>query len=232
MEVLVGTSGWAYDWNEGGNLTWYASHSGLNAVELNSSFYRFPFQNYVRSWAEHGAALRWCVKVHRSITHVHRFGSDAFEIWRRFRERFTALDPLIDFYLFQAPPGFHDLERLHAFFDRAEIGPRAALELRAPDVLRDREAMAEIAEMALPVSVDSPDARHLIFPGETVYCRMHGRRSWYRYDYSPSELRETAEEILGQNPERVYVFFNNDHHMLENARRMLEIFTGCTPNRG
>jgi uncharacterized protein YecE (DUF72 family) len=33
-----------------------------------------------------------------------------------------------------------------------------------------------------------------------------------------------AEKILKLNPEKVYVFFNNNHAMLENAREMLKIF--------
>jgi uncharacterized protein YecE (DUF72 family) len=38
MEVYVGTSGWAYGWNEGGNLEWFVGNAGLNAVELNASY--------------------------------------------------------------------------------------------------------------------------------------------------------------------------------------------------
>jgi uncharacterized protein YecE (DUF72 family) len=36
-------------------------------------------------------------------------------------------------------------------------------------------------------------------------------------------LKEAAQKIMKTNPERVYVFFNNNHAMLENARRMLQI---------
>ncbi|MEM4913906.1 MAG: DUF72 domain-containing protein, partial [Desulfurococcaceae archaeon] len=70
MEVYVGTSGWLYDWNEGASLDWYVEESGLNAVELNASFYRFPFRNQVKGWSIKGSTLRWSVKVHRSITHL------------------------------------------------------------------------------------------------------------------------------------------------------------------
>ena len=47
MEVFVGTSGWSYGWNKGGNLDWYLRNSHLNAVELNASFYRFPNRNQI-----------------------------------------------------------------------------------------------------------------------------------------------------------------------------------------
>jgi uncharacterized protein YecE (DUF72 family) len=74
------------------------------------------------------------------------------------------------------------------------------------------------------VSVDSPD-----FPLEVyntngiVYLRMHGRTAWYSHYYTDKELKEVAQKIMKTNPEKVYVFFNNNHAMLENARRMLQI---------
>ena len=81
----------------------------------------------------------------------------------------------------------------------------------------------ELQEHATLVSVDSPDARNRIFPGEIIYLRMHGREDWYSHDYSEEELRETAGCIRDAGPGKVYVFFNNDHAMLGNARRMREI---------
>lgn len=227
MGVFVGTSGWSYGWNAGKNLAWYASVSGLNAVELNASFYRFPFGQYIRSWRSNGANLRWSVKVHRSITHQHRFDETALGIWERFRERFSPLDDLIDFYLFQAPPTFSDLERMEGFFRGISLGERAAVEIRERRMLADDDAIARIGEFALPVSVDSPDFENRIIPGRTIYCRMHGRGSWYRHDYSDQELKETARHVMESDPEEIYIFFNNDQHMLENARRMLGILRNC-----
>ena len=48
--------------------------------------------------------------------------------------------------------------------------------------------------------------------------RMHGRESWYSYNYSQEEIRETIGKISEFGPEKVYIYFNNDHNMLENAR--------------
>jgi uncharacterized protein YecE (DUF72 family) len=52
---------------------------------------------------------------------------------------------------------------------------------------------------------------------------MHGRTEWYAHLYSFEELKEVAERILNIKPEKAYVFFNNDHAMLENSRKMLSI---------
>jgi uncharacterized protein YecE (DUF72 family) len=223
MEALVGTSGWYYSWNEGGNLDWYLEHSGLNAVELNASFYRFPFPNQVLSWARKGKNLRWSVKVHRSVTHSHRFSEGALGVWERFRNLFTPLDPFVDFYLFQAPPGFRNTERVLHFAERAGLGERFALEIRNRDLLGDDDACGILREKVLLVSVDSPDFFARIFPGCVIYLRLHGRTGWYSHDYSREELQELAELMKSYHPARICAFFNNDSNMLGNAQTMREV---------
>ena len=52
---------------------------------------------------------------------------------------------------------------------------------------------------------------------------MHGRSFWYAHYYTDEELKEVADRVLGLGGEAIYVFFNNDHDMLENARRMKRI---------
>ncbi|CVK34706.1 protein of unknown function [Methanoculleus bourgensis] len=148
MEVHVGTSGWAYAWNRGGSLAWFAERSGLDAIELNASFYGFPSEKSVLSWADAGSGLRWSVKVNRSVTHRHRFNEKAVGVWERFRERFLPLDDLIDFYLFQAPPAFRDVDRILAFAGATGLGERCTVEIRNPVVLGDDEACRRLQEQS------------------------------------------------------------------------------------
>jgi len=225
--VYVGTSGWVYDWNQGGDFRWYARYSRLNAVELNASFYRFPYPSQVASWARRGSGLRWSVKVHRSITHYSRLGAKALEIWDRFKALFKPLEPYIDFYLFQLPPSYRcdgrGVSRLRDFAASVNLGRRFAVEFRHPSCFT--RGLAELCrELGVTmVSVDSPEARWLVNTSGWLYLRMHGRDVWYAYEYSPEELEEVAQSILRieSPPERIYVFFNNNHWMLENARYML-----------
>jgi uncharacterized protein YecE (DUF72 family) len=132
VRVFVGTSGWFYDWNEERMLDWYVARSGLDAVELNASSYRFPFPNMVRSWASKGKGLAWSVKVSRTITHTHRFNEAALKAWTRFRALFEQLEPLVHFYLFQLHPviTFAHAERIERFSGAAGLGSRFALEPR------------------------------------------------------------------------------------------------------
>ncbi|MEM1528068.1 MAG: DUF72 domain-containing protein, partial [Sulfolobales archaeon] len=78
------------------------------------------------------------------------------------------------------------------------------------------------------VSIDSPIGTWIASSNDVVYIRLHGRTEWYSYEYSLEELKEIATRIAEVSPRRVYVFFNNDHWMLDNARTMLKILNSRT----
>jgi uncharacterized protein YecE (DUF72 family) len=226
--VFVGTSGWYYGWNPDRTLDWYISHSGLNAIELNASFYRFPWKNQILSWSRKGTLLSWAVKVNRSVTHTHQFNERGFEVWKQFFDAFAPLDRHIRFYLFQAPPRFTNLERAIRFAERIGLGTRFALEIRNAALLADDQIWETLGDHLVPVSVDSPDVTNRIFPGKVVYLRMHGRTRWYNHFYTDDELHGTVRRILENDPGEMYVFFNNDHAMLENAKKMLVLLRNGT----
>lgn len=226
MEFYVGTSGWLYSWNPDGSLDWFVQYSGLNAVELNMSFYRFPYPSMIQSWARKGKNLKWAVKVNRLITHTFKFNQKAREQWRKFQKLFSPLDPFVDFYLFQLPPLMtpKSLPAIENFIKETNLGERFALEVRNQKWF-DRTYIEWAVKLGITwVSVDSPD-----FPLEVyntngmVYERMHGRTAWYSHYYTDQELLEVVDKIVKTNPKKIYVFFNNNHAMLENALKMLQI---------
>jgi uncharacterized protein YecE (DUF72 family) len=232
MKVYIGTSGWMYGWNPNG-FDWYVSQSGLDSVELNSSFYRFPFPNQVRSWARKSSrfeSFRWCVKVHRSVSHYRRLNEEAVKIYLRFRDLFKPLDDLIDYYLIQLPPNFivneRNLDRVSSFVGSVGSDGKLAIEFRHGSWFR--EDMVRLAEELgfILVSVDSPLGSFIAASRGVVYLRMHGRTDWYIHYYTDDELREIIERIVKEDPGEVYIYFNNDHDMLENARRFKEVIFG------
>jgi len=226
MQIFVGTSGWFYGWNPRRSLDWYVANSGLSAVELNASFYRFPFPNQIKGWAKKGVSLRWAIKVNRLVTHQFKFGERAIETWRRFRALFKPMDKLIDFYLFQLPPSLTPAARdkIAKFVRASRLKGRFALEPRHPDWWSE-ENYSWAKKLKLTwVSVDAPNLpRNVICTNGIVYERVHGRSAWYAHDYSARELRQIAAAIKAAKPKKVYVFFNNDHAMLKNAQQMLKI---------
>jgi len=227
---FIGTSGWFYSWNEDRSLDWYLNNSGLNAIELNASFYRFPFPTQVKSWATKGKKLRWAIKVNRLITHQFKFGEQAVETFNRFLKLFSVMDGLIDFYLFQLPPNFSPraLKKLERFIE--EIHPslrkRFALEVRHQDWFQEAYYQWAKAKGITWVSIDSPEfPREIIKTTDTIYLRIHGRTAWYSHDYSKKELTEIARRILASLPKSIYIFFNNNQAMLKNAQKMQEIIS-------
>ncbi|MBN1280632.1 MAG: DUF72 domain-containing protein [Candidatus Thermoplasmatota archaeon] len=222
MEVFVGTSGWSYDWNLGNSLEWYIKESQLNAIELNMSFYRFPYPNMVKSWATKGNNLAWVVKVHRSVTHFQKLSGAAVERFSRFKKLFAPLEERIHYYLFQLPPSFTDIDVLERFISQTGT-EKIAVELRHPTLFTEEVIAWGKKQGVLLVSIDAPKLPTTVMSESVVYERVHGRTAWYSHDYSDTELQEIRERILAGNPERVYVFFNNNHKMMENAVRMARL---------
>jgi uncharacterized protein YecE (DUF72 family) len=235
MRVYVGTSGWQYDWNEGQSLDWYLKNSGLNSIELNASFYRFPFPNQVKSWAEKTESLkdfRWSIKVNRLVTHVFKFSEKAFRTWKKFERLFEPLRNSIDFFLFQLPPILtpKSAERIVAFYKKTKLEEKFAIEWRNINWF-DKSWVKWAENLGLTlVSVDAPDfekfPREIYCTNGIVYLRMHGRTTWYSHYYTNSELEEVKEKILKAEAWKVYVYFNNNHNMLENAQRMKKLLEG------
>ncbi|MCX8186300.1 MAG: DUF72 domain-containing protein [Sulfolobales archaeon] len=224
MEYFVGTSGWVYSWNPYGSFDWYVKNSGLNSVELNMSFYRFPTTQVIQSWVSKGSSLKWVIKVNRAITHTYKFDGRAFKFWEAFKDLFTPLDRYISFYLFQIPPSITPnlIQRIERFIVNSDLGCRFALEVRNIKWF-DRAFIKWASDLGITwVSVDSPNLPKDVYKtNDIVYLRMHGRTTWYYHNYSDDELEEVIGLILKAEPKKVFVFFNNDHDMLENARKML-----------
>jgi uncharacterized protein YecE (DUF72 family) len=184
MKCFVGTSGWFYSWNPEGSFDWFVTNSSLNAVELNMSFYRYPYPNMVRGWALKGRELRWSIKVHRLITHTFKLNEKAYIRWERFSKLFAPLEPYIDFYLFQLPPILtpKSIQAIEKFITKTGLSQRFALEVRNMKWF-DKNYIEWASKLNITwVSVDSPD-----FPLEVyntngiVYLRMHGRTAWYSH---------------------------------------------------
>ena len=231
MKVFVGTSGFSYSWNPDG-LEWYLKRSGLNSLELNASFYCFPFPNQVKSWAKKtmrfSPNLRWAIKVNRFVTHVFKLGDRAYQTWMKFKKLFEPLDDKIDFYLFQLPPSLEPSEkyvqRIEKFVSKCELGERFALEWRNMNWFTDKWIRwAENLGITL-VSIDSPDfPREIYTTNNIVYLRLHGRTAWYSHYYTEEELEEIAQKIVKKKPEKAYIYLNNNHGMLPNAQTILKI---------
>jgi uncharacterized protein YecE (DUF72 family) len=229
-DFFVGTSGWAYNWNLGNSLDWYVKESGQNAIELNMSYYRFPFPNMVNSWAKKGKSLAWIIKVHRSITHFGKLNKDTYPVFDRFKKLFSPLEEKIHYYLFQLPPKFTNIDTVEKFIE--ECGnEKIAVEFRNVSMFNDEIIKWGKKQKILLVSVDAPKLPTTIMSEKIIYERIHGKIIWYSYNYSKDELQDIKERIMSSNPKKVYVFFNNNHAMLENGRAMFNLLKPISEER-
>ena len=228
MEIFIGTSGWMYSWNPDG-FRWYIDNSGLNSVELNMSFYRFPYPNQVKGWRRYSGetGLRWSVKVHRLITHTHLLAGKAYRYMDGFLELFKPLDDYIDFYLLQLPPRFRFrgeyMDRVRDFTSTLGLKWRIAVEFRDRGWFNDRIVRFAGENLFTFVSVDSPETIFYARSGPYIYIRFHGRSSWYSHNYTYGELYDAALKLRDLGGDKLYAYFNNDHDMLGNARLFKEI---------
>ncbi|MCY0860487.1 MAG: DUF72 domain-containing protein [Sulfolobaceae archaeon] len=234
MKLFVGTSGWMYPWNEGNSLKWYYERTGLNAVELNMSFYRFPNSRQINSWSKY--KLSWSIKVNRLITHTYKLNEKGIELLRKFIDIVKPLNP--DNLLFQLPPSYsaknadHVIDVINSLklHDIAVVEPRhlSWFEEKIYSLFRKNDITL--------ASIDSPLGVYIVNTTGKIYLRMHGRTEWYMYDYSVNEIVEDINKIMDLKPEVTYVFFNNDLWMLENAKILVNMFKNrgieLTPLRG
>jgi uncharacterized protein YecE (DUF72 family) len=165
------------------------------------------------------------VKATRWVTHLKKF-EKCDKLWADFARLFEPLEKNIDFWLFQMPPSMAPNKKraIEKFVKKHELGEKFALEPRN-DAWFSGKNLEWAKDLGITwVSVDAPVFPRDVFrTSDFVYLRCHGRTGWYSHKYSLKELREIAGKIKKQKPKAAYVFFNNDHAMLGNARAMMKL---------
>jgi len=233
--VRIGTSGWQYRHWVGpfyppktpakGLLDVYTRH--FKTTEINSTFYRLPGLNTVKSWRDTTPpGFVFACKANRYITHMKKLKDPA--------------DPLSAFFkvvevlgdkggpiLFQLPPRWRvNLRRLSDFLACLPAGGRYVFEFRDSSwwtdgvlaLLHDRGTGFCIFDLA-------GTETGTIVTADFVYVRLHGPGGAYRGSYSDDALRGWARRIARWAADGldVYVYFDNDAdaHAPRNAASLL-----------
>jgi uncharacterized protein YecE (DUF72 family) len=209
--LRIGTAGWAIRREhkdsfpgDGPQLSRYAA--GLNAVEINSSFYR-PHRaaTYARWARETPDGFSFSVKMPRTITHEARL-TGARDALARFLGECGALGGKLGCVLIQLPPSL--AYSRGDFFSRFRdaYGGAAALEPRHAswftgevDAVLAQHRIARVAADP-PVGPFAPGG----FKG-FEYWRLHGSPKIYYSDYTSAFLAETAKRA---GPDAWIVFDN------------------------
>jgi uncharacterized protein YecE (DUF72 family) len=209
--LWIGTAGWAIRREHAGQFESEGSHLAryavrLNAVEINSSFYRphrpATYARWARETPEH---FRFSVKLPRAITHDVRLKNTSAQL-RKFLGECGALGEKLGCILIQLPPSLK-LDRMIAqdFFEgfREAYGGGAALEPRHESwFTSEAEKMLvhfRIARVAAdPIPAKMKDVAQAAEPGGfdgLRYWRLHGSLRIYYSNYESDFLRALAKRL-------------------------------------
>jgi uncharacterized protein YecE (DUF72 family) len=224
--IRIGCSGWSYDhWiepfyppdlNRKDWLKYYAEY--FSTVEVNMTFYRFPFPNILKSWrAKTPPSFKFTFKANRLITHVKKF-EDTEELVKRFMTLLQLVGDKRACILWQLPPSMHftasTVQLLDSFLSTLEpSGVHHIIEFRHTSWWNDETYTLLRNHNASFCIVSAPSLpKDFVITSDIAYIRFHGVTEWYRHNYSREELEEWATQIRGaKNCNEIYCYFNNDY---------------------
>jgi uncharacterized protein YecE (DUF72 family) len=224
MQYYIGTSGWTYnhwkgtfypaeisrnDW-----FDYYVTH--FSTVEINATFYRrFKDETFIR-WKDNSPDdFKFVLKIPRIITHIKKLVDVRWEI-TDFCRQAMLLENKLGCLLLQLPPFIsYQPQLLNDALSLFEKKILVAVEFRNKSWIINESEELLWKHSCILCNSDSP--MNTLKEGittETAYFRMHGRKSWYSYNYSYEELMNTAglmNSLFQHGVKTIYVFFNNDY---------------------
>ena len=216
----VGCAGWSTPkqfadqfTSAGSQLQRYSAR--LNAVEINSSFYRPHRPTTYSRWAETvPAGFRFSVKMSRSVTHDARLLKTG-KLLDRFFFEVSALGRKLGCVLIQLPPSLlFDPASARRFLTslRHRFSRPCALEARHASWF-DEAADAMLEEFRVGrVAADPAVVPAAAKPGgasNIAYYRLHGSPSMYYSDYGRRHLEELANLLRTSRAKDVWCVFDN-----------------------
>ncbi len=257
-QIYIGIAGWSYpDWK---GIVYTTSKIDqleyisrfVDCLEINSTFYRPPFEKTTKSWLEKTARrpdFFFTAKLHRSFTHEGKVDA---EIIRHFHKGF---EPFLEagklrHLLIQFRYDFDDTNRnrqhlteiVRSFSEAFSL----AVEVRhkswqMPDALEFLEGLGvSICNLDYPTTWNSFDMQQCTV-GKNGYFRMHGRNAekWfskagrdetYDYYYNEDELTQIKQRVdeLAKALKTLTVITNNHYRGAElaNALELKALITG------
>ena len=216
--LRLGTAGWNVPsarreriGGDGSHLTRYAAR--LNAVEINSSFYRPHRRTTYERWA--GATpddFRFSVKVPRSITHTLDFTPGVVD---RFIEECAGLGPKLAVLLVQLPPKhIFDLNNAQELFDvlRARTMVPLVCEPRHASWFADGADQWLASQRIARVAADPARIEGADHPGGWQglrYFRLHGSPRIYYSSYTDEALSGFNDRLAVATGSDSWCIFDN-----------------------
>jgi uncharacterized protein YecE (DUF72 family) len=216
----------------------------VDCLEINSTFYRPPFEKTTKSWLEKTSKRRdffFTAKLHRSFTHEGRMDAEIVKHFHKGFEPFLEAGKL-KHLLVQFRYDFDDTSRnrrhLTEIVGNFSEAFNLAVEVRhkswqMPDALKFLEGLGvSVCNLDYPTTWNSFDMQQCTI-GKNGYFRMHGRnaKKWfskagrdetYDYYYNKDELTQIKQRVdaLAKAFETLTVIANNHYRGAELANAL------------
>jgi uncharacterized protein YecE (DUF72 family) len=233
--IYIGTAGWAIPSNYKDELPGAGSHLAryaqrLNAVEINSSFYRHHrVETYLRWASSVPPRLRFSVKAPQALTHEGGLTPEP-EVLDRFVAEVAGLGKKLGVLLIQLPPRLEFDARVASRFFNAlhkRIDAPLACEPRHPSWNSQRADKLLVKNEVARVAADPPPWPRADEPGgfrELAYFRWHGQPRKYYSNYDEARLASLRQQMsdAGRHASQIWSIFDNTvlGHALGNALAM------------
>ena len=222
-KTYVGTAAWTIPKEHRNSFIGGGSHlemygGKLNAVEINSSFYRDHRPATYERWAESVPEdFRFSVKLSRVFTHQQKLKSGEKNLAETLKG-IMHLRSKLGCLLVQIPPSLQfDVEDSNAFFEdlRATYEGPVAFETRhaswntnlALDLFQDFRLASVIADP----NPTGERSKAFLRAAELIYFRLHGSPEVYKSDYEKERLQAYAEQMATflASHQQVWCIFDN-----------------------
>ncbi len=227
----IGTSGYFYkDWlktiykGEKDLLKVYEKY--LNALEINSTFYRLPSFSSIKNYQKYN--LCYIFKLNRKVTHYKNFDKETLGFFVKIKE---ILKESYKGILAQFPPYFPSKEEnkdfllklkdyflkenIYVFFELRHISWENELNFF-------KENKINVIKAYFPNYLKWSKAFN--FEDNKTYFRVHGFRKLY-FDDVKDKLEDIKNDILKLKKQENFIFFNNtlNGYAFYNALKLKEI---------
>ena len=248
--IYIGIAGWSYpDWK---GIVYTSSKIDqleyisrfVDCLEINSTFYRPPFEKTTKSWLEKTSRrpdFFFTAKLHRSFTHEGRIDAEIVKHFHRGFEPFLEAGKL-KHLLVQFRYDFDDTNRNRQHLTEIVRNFSEAFNLvvevrhkswQMPDALGFLEGLGvSVCNLDYPTTWNSFDMQQCTI-GKNGYFRMHGRNAekWfskagrdetYDYYYNQDELNQIKQRVdeLAKAFETLTVIANNHYRGAELANAL------------
>ncbi|KEY19530.1 DUF72 domain-containing protein [Kaistella antarctica] len=194
-------------------LNFYSKH--LNAVEINSTFYRRPRPSTILKWVEETEAnFKFFIKIPKTITHLKKLDDTKNETTEFCQYLAENLGTKLAGFLFQLPPSFHytveNLAKIIATVDKnylnvVEFRHQSWWNIEVQNSLNENNIV--FAGVSIPKDIPTD---FIINNDDFAYYRLHGNPEMFKSEYAETELKKLAAEIL-KFKGTSFIFFNNTY---------------------